>query len=309
MACFYPRTMYPPLGGGRPTFVRPAGHSGRTVVVRCGQCIGCRADVSRDWATRIIDEARFYQSNWFVTLSFDDEHLPDDLCVRRDDVQLFVMRAAKAAKRRGLLEGSGLRCFYNGEYGTETKRPHYHLILFGLGLTDLKKWKRNERGEQMWTSPFLEKVWGKGRVIIGSVSAESAGYVAGYAVRDKWAKSKVYELVDPETGECRERTRPFIGMSRRPGIGRRFVEKFGGQFLAGDFSVVNGRKRPNPPYYHRVLEQLSADAAAVLKAKREAGMRTPAAKRERTAERLAAREVCFRAKRGIARRGTRGDVV
>lgn len=308
MACFYPRTMFPPVGGGRPVYVMPAGHSGRTVEVRCGQCIGCRADDSRDWATRIVDESRLWKSNWFVTLTFDDECLPDDQSVSRVDVQRFIMRAAKAAKRRGLLEGPGLRCFYNGEYGTQTKRPHYHAILFGLELVDLVPWAKNERKEQMWTSAFLAEVWARGRVIVGSVTTESAGYVAGYAIRDKWAKNRVYELVDPETGLCQERVRPFIGMSRRPGIGRRFIERFGHSLLAGDYSVANGKKRPTPRYYHRVLEQTAPETAATLLARSEAARRLPAAKRERSVERLKVREECFRAKRALSRRGTSGDV-
>lgn len=308
MPCFHPIEAFPSPSGGRISFSRPVGHSGRVQHIACGQCIGCRRDDQVSWAVRIFHEAKLWDQSWFLTFTFSDEFLPESGSVSRRDVQLLFKRLAKAAKAAGLLEGPGVRRFGNGEYGTHTQRPHYHAIVFGLVLNDLKPWKKNERGEQMWTSAFLERVWGLGRVVVGAVTPESAAYVAGYTVRDREARREPYGFIDPRTGELVERVAPFRYMSRRPGIGAGFVDRYSGQFAAGDFSVLNGRKVPNPNYYRRRLEQLAPELAERLRVERLDRATTPEAKRERRPARLAAREAVAKARRGVARVGSRGAV-
>lgn len=301
MPCFYPLKAYPSPGGGRISFSRPPGHSGREQHIACGQCIGCRADRSIEWAARISHECLSWSANWFITLTYEDDCLPADLSIDKREVILFFKRLREAAAARGLLEGSGVRRFYNGEYGTRTQRAHYHAIIFGVRLPDLKFWKNNDRGERMWTSDFLAEVWHKGRVVVGSVTPASAAYCAGYCLRDSGAKHLPYGFIDPDTGELCERTPPFIGMSRRPGIGRAYVERYGGQLAAGDFVIIDGRKVPSPKYYRRVLESLNPHLAEQLATAREAAAHTPRAKRERRPDRLKARETVARAKRALGK--------
>lgn len=307
MPCFHPNEAYPSPSGGRISFVRPPGHSGRVQHVKCGQCIGCRRDDQIAWAVRCTHEAMLWKCSWFLTFTYDDEHLPADASVSRREVQLLFKRLAKAAKSAGLLEGAGVRRFGNAEYGTRTQRAHYHAIVFGLVLTDLKPWKRNERGEHMWTSRFLDRVWGKGRVIVGSVTADSAAYVAGYTVRDREAKRDPYGFIDPDTGELVERVAPFRYMSRRPGIGAGFVEKYLPQFHV-DYQILNGRKVPSPEYYRRRLEELAPELAERLSSEREAQAFTPRAKADRRPARLRVREICADSRRRFARKGSRGAV-
>lgn len=308
MPCFHPIEAFPNPSGGSVLFSRPPGHSGRVQHIPCGQCIGCRRDDQIQWSVRVVHEAMAWDWCWFLTFTFSDEHLPDSGSVSRRDVQLLFKRLAKAAKSAGLLEGPGVRRFGNAEYGTHTQRAHYHAIVFGLALNDLKPWKKNERGEQMWTSAFLDGVWGKGRVVVGLVTPDSAAYVAGYTVRDLEAKRQPYGFIDPYTGELVERVAPFRYMSRRPGIGAFYVDRFGHQFEAGDFQILNGRKVPSPKYYRRRLEELAPELAARLAAEREAEAFSPRAKRERRPDRLAAREAVAKAKRSVARVGSRGAV-
>lgn len=308
MPCFHPIEAFPNPSGGAILFSRPPGHSGRVQHVACGQCIGCRRDDQISWSVRIFHEAQLWVSSWFLTFTYSDDCLPSSGSVSRREVQLLFKRLAKAAKAAGLLEGEGVRRFGNAEYGTHTQRAHYHAIVFGLSLTDLKPWKRNDRGEQMWTSAFLERVWGKGRVVVGVVTPDSAAYVAGYTVRDREAKRDPYGFIDPHTGELVERVAPFRYMSRRPGIGAGYVDRYTGQFEAGDYAILNGRKVPNPGYYRRRLAELAPDLAERLRVDREAEAFSPRAKRERRPDRLAAREAVAKAKRSFARVGSRGAV-
>ena len=46
------------------------------VLVPCGHCVGCRLDYSRVWAERCVHEASKYEHNYFLTLTYDDDHLP-----------------------------------------------------------------------------------------------------------------------------------------------------------------------------------------------------------------------------------------
>lgn len=306
MSCFHPLEAFANPKGGKPFFSRPSGHSGRVLSLPCGQCIGCRLDRCCDWSARITHEALFWESNWFLTWTFGDGHYPPDGCVRREVIQDSFKRLRERAKRRGLLEGPGLRKFYNAEYGSQTQRAHYHAIVFGLKLPDLVVWKNNERGERLWTSAFLDEAWGFGRVMVGAVTPTSAAYVAGYCLRDTSAKHSPYGFVDVDTGEFRERVAPFVGMSRRPGIGRGFFDKFRGDVFPRDFALIEGRKVPTPKYYRRLLETANPVLAAELKAKREASVYSPESKRERRPARLAVREVCKVAQVGSGKRGSRG---
>lgn len=301
MPCFHPLKAYPSPTGGRPSFTRPPGHSGREQHISCGQCIGCRADRACEWSARIVHETLSWGASWFITLSYSDDFLPADGSIDKRELQLFFKRLREAAQARGLLEGSGVRRFYNGEYGTRTQRAHYHAIIFGVRLPDLKPWAKNARGEQTWTSDFLSEVWGKGRVVVGSVTAASAAYVASYCLRDSGAKHLPYGFIDPGTGELCERVPPFVGMSRRPGIGRAYVERYGHQLAAGDFVILGGRKVPSPKYYRNVLESLNPELAERLATARSDAAVTPKAKRERRPDRLASREMVAKAKRSLGR--------
>jgi len=97
MACYHPLTAY--LSGHqtnnatgkayrRVSFKETDEHD-RQISLPCGQCIGCRLERSRQWAMRCIHEAQLHQNNCFITLTYDDEHLPKDLSLDHRDFQLF----------------------------------------------------------------------------------------------------------------------------------------------------------------------------------------------------------------------------
>ena len=174
----------------------------------CGQCMSCRLNHARMWSIRISHEASTHLHNVFLTLTYDDEHLPVDNSVHKRDLQLFFKRLRKSL-------GTKIRYFACGEYGDKFGRPHYHAIVFGLSA-DCAVF-RNKKFDRKTQGYYCDMpCWDKGFVHIGSVTVDSANYVAGYVTKKlKGKNAKDYYLqkgIEPE----------FVLMSRRPGIGSDF---------------------------------------------------------------------------------------
>ena len=131
------------------------------VEIPCGKCIGCRLAYSRMWADRCIAEATLHEDNFFVTLTYNDENLPivadpetgeikkNIHTLDKRDVQLFFKRL-----RKNYPYENNLRFFMAGEYGSTTARPHYHALIFGLKLDDLKIYKKTTLGFNLYNSEF-----------------------------------------------------------------------------------------------------------------------------------------------------------
>jgi len=172
------------------------------IQVPCGQCIGCRLEYARVWATRCWHESLMHDQSYFVTLTYDDDHLKTFSLVP-EDLTNFFKRLRKYKK---------IRYYACGEYGDKNGRPHYHAVIFGLDLNDLRAFSINKFGDPLYRSPFLASVWNNGFVTIGEVTFQSCSYVARYVMKKQKGKgSKVYD----ELGIIP----PFVRMSRRPGIG------------------------------------------------------------------------------------------
>lgn len=225
----------------------------RAKLIPCGQCLSCRLTKAQNWATRIHHEASMHEDNSFVTLTYSDEHLPGDLSLNQADFTLFMRRLGD---RYGVT-----RYFGCGEYGGRTLRPHYHAILFGLGFPDRYLWKQSPAGDLLFRSPALEEVWGKGHCIIGAVTLTSAEYVARYTIKkvngDRLEESLTRGPVNPLTGETPWRVADeFLSMTKRPGLGSAWLEKYHSDVFPSDFVVINGRKRAVPPFYLRQLAEM-----------------------------------------------------
>lgn len=129
-----------------------------------------------------------HRASSFVTLTYDDEHLPEGGTLVPRDAQLFLKRLRK------LVAPMSLRFFLVGEYGEQRERPHYHLALFGMGL----------EGEAL-----VHKAWGMGFTQTAFLTQQSAQYIAGYVVK---------KLTDPDDRRLKGRHPEFSRMSRN-GIG------------------------------------------------------------------------------------------
>ena len=99
------------------------------VQVPCGLCLECRIQHARQWADRCVLEAKNYKDNYFVTLTYDDDFLPNHNSLEPRDLQLFLKRLRKTFPH------TKIRFLASGEYGDSSFRPHYHLILLNH-LTD-----------------------------------------------------------------------------------------------------------------------------------------------------------------------------
>ena len=127
------------------------------IQIPCGKCIGCRLEYSRQWANRCMLELQYHDSAYFVTLTYNEEHVPrtglhGEMSLRKRDFQLFMKRLRKK------YSDDRIRFYAAGEYGTTTQRPHYHAILFGLHLDDLQVYKSKD-SYKYFTSPGLQRVW------------------------------------------------------------------------------------------------------------------------------------------------------
>ena len=245
------------------TVRRNASFSAVALQVPCGQCIGCRLEHARQWAVRCMHEKSLYSQSSFLTLTYDDEWLPEGGTLVKRHLQLFMKRLRKKY-------GVGLRFYASGEYGETTARAHYHVLLFNLDFADKKLYKRNGRGEPLYTSESLSSIWTYGRSLIGGVTFESCCYVAGYVV-DKVTGERADRFYSRVTsdGVCYELVRPFSVMSRRPGIGTAWYEKYGAHAYEFDSVVIRGREVRPPRFYDGLHERVDKLGLARIKSKRK----------------------------------------
>lgn len=228
-----------------------AGFYDRHITTSCGQCKGCRKEHARQWAVRIMHEAQMHQANSFVTLTYDDEHLPAHGGLHIRDWQLFAKRFRK--------KFGPFRFYHCGEYGDSGGRPHYHVCLFGHDFSGDRKFYKIHKGNRLYVSAELESVWGKGFAPIGDLTFGSATYVARYTLKKLRGKlDKFYGLHLP----------PYSTMSRNPGIGASWLEKFGDQVYPRDEVISGGRPQRPPKYYDLRWHDGLENEYAALKARR-----------------------------------------
>lgn len=227
------------------------------LLIPCGQCRGCRLEYSRQWANRCMLELQDHDSAWFVTLTYNDEHVPvnyyadlltgeayPSMTLDKIELQSFMKRVRKRFSK------DKIRFFACGEYGPLNMRPHYHLILFGLHLDDLQLTEKTELGYQYYESPRLNGAWTdeygnmKGFVNIGQVSWETCAYVARYILKKQKGKGagfyKDFNII-PE----------FSQMSLKPGIGRNYYDTHPDLYKYEyiNISTEKGGMKFRPPRY------------------------------------------------------------
>lgn len=175
-----------------PTAMHPTGFRR----VPCGHCEDCKRRLRNQWMFRIKQEAKSHLLNYFITLTYDDDHiLFDNLgnpSVHRPHIQSFFKVLRK------LIYPSKIRYFGIAEYGPRTFRPHYHVIIFG------------------WPSSFdlystIKRSWSHGQnITLTALIDAQIMYVCRYHT-DKGFTPKNYEPT-------------FTFMSRNPGIGFSYTQ-------------------------------------------------------------------------------------
>jgi len=270
MACYHPLTAYR-TESGDVVFSELARNGGGTqFLLSCGQCIGCRLERSKQWAIRCVHESKLWPVNSFVTFTYSDEHVPEDMSLRYRDFQLFIKRLRRA--------GHSVRFFTSGEYGTVTKRPHYHALLFNYWPSDGIFYQKGEYGD-LYSSPALTKLWGLGNCLYGEVTFESAAYVARY-------------ICDKVTGDAAPahyagRVPEFMHCSRAPAIGQAWFQRYFKDYQSGT-CVIRGKEVLPPKRYRKLIKNTFPDEWSDIEARMELHMAKYAG--ERSESRLAVRE-------------------
>lgn len=250
----------------------------------CGQCIGCRLERSRQWAIRCVHEASLYERNSFITLTYDEGHLPLDGSLHVEDWQLFMKRLRKRAA------GVRIRFFHCGEYGERVRRPHFHACLFNWDFPDRKFWScRN--GVNLFRSALLEELWPSGFSTVGDVTFESAAYVARYIMKKVTGDRALSHYVDRSTGVVL--SPEYTTMSRGGrgglgGIGKGWFDKYSLDVYPHDFVVLRGMKMRPARFYDGLYDDVDPEDFARVKARRNT--RGFVLRSDNTAERLLVKE-------------------
>lgn len=242
--------------------------------VPCGRCAFCLATKRSDWVQRLAVEWKHSSGSCFVTLTYANPHLTwknGQSQLVKADLQKWFKRVRKAGYR--------FRYYAVGEYGSQTYRPHYHVLVFGSV-----------------PEHAIRKAWDKGTVHIGQITLASCGYCCKYVINSKDWKMK------------KGREKPFAIMSRKPGIGSQYLTKAMVAWHKSDrknYMISDGQKRHLPRFYKEkifskidrvrianrdqraALESLRAELVSI--GKKNPRMRNPMEYREKQLKLLATR--------------------
>lgn len=271
MKCLYPITAWRSRESpqGALVFNQHDGIPSSMLKLPCGQCIPCRLEHSRRWAIRCIHEASMFEKNCFITLTYDNEHLPENQSLIKRDFQLFMKQLRQMNRRvekKLKLPAKAIRFFSCGEYGDLTNRPHYHACIFNFDFAD-KKHFTTRNGIPLYRSDALEKLWKKGNSLIGEVTFESAAYCARYIMKKITG--------EPAADHYQDRLPEFILMSRRPGIGKAWFDKYNADIYNHDILIIRGGIKCRPPkYYDSLFDKLNTEKFTQIKLNRKEKINT-----------------------------------
>lgn len=230
--CLFPIKAATNPEGGRPN-LDPEGD----LQLPCGKCNECISKRAIEWATRAKHEISEHTENCFLTLTYNDQNLPSNFIVK-DDFQKFIKKLRKKLNQK-------FKYMVSYEYGSKNFRPHMHAIIFGYNPPNQKLIKVSSKGYNLYTSPIIENLWGKGYHSIAEANEKTAYYIASYAL-----KGKEKSLYHPNTGEyCT--LQDTMDVSKRPAIGLTYLLKNYDQLVDSGMSL--------PRYYTKKLEEYHPD--------------------------------------------------
>lgn len=293
MPCFFPVDAFELEGGGRPSFDPYHPLRIRAIKLPCHQCRGCRMQRASMMGMRCMHEASLYGiNNSFITLTYDDEHLPEGGTLVKRDFQLFMKRL------RYEFRDTRVRFLGVGEYGDRSDRPHYHALIFNHRFDRSRQPVSSGKDGKTYMSEELKKLWPYGMSSTGDLTFRSAGYVCRYALKKRSENGLAVRVIDAD-GVITMLEPEFSLMSTHPGLGTGWLQKYQQHTFAWDHVIVNGKERPVPAYYDRLFERWGGDIETVkfareLKARRHAADNTP--------ERLDVRERVAEAREAMLKR-------
>lgn len=314
MPCFRPLKGYYGAAINKDTgkrslvFTSDRGLVSSPVEVPCGRCIGCRLDRSLMWAVRCVHESQMHEDNCFLTLTYDDAHLPENGSLRPRDFVLFMKRL------RERIAPCQVKFFHCGEYGDKGGRPHDHVLIFGWRPPDLV-FHTMRNGNPVYLSSLVAELWRQGIIEVGDVTFQSAAYCARYVLK-KWSADNLTEedlyeamrkydeakkcggydtaprermLADVKASVYQGRLPEYVSMSRRPGIGSTWFDRFKSDVYPHGFVVLpSGKKAKVPKFYEN---KFSIDEPVKLAMIKGEGLIKAQACPDNSPARLSVREV------------------
>lgn len=191
------------------------------LTVPCGKCPACLHARSSAWVFRMEQENKRHSHSLFVTLTYDYDHVPlspsGRMSLRKKDFQDFMKRVRKRAGK-----GRVIKYYACGEYGSQTFRPHFHAIMFGV------------------TESEVRASWTDGHVHVGEVAGASIAYTTKYVNKGK--------LIPMYQGD--DRLPEFSLMSQ--GLGKNYLTpqmiRYHKEGLKDHVTLPGGKKQPIPRY-------------------------------------------------------------
>lgn len=264
-----------------------------TKEIICGQCIECRIRKAQEDSQRCMAEAQTSEHDcYFLTLTYDDEHLPEPilsfpyhdvpgevhdkpvLCspLKKKDFQDWIKRFRMQLERKQGFKG--VRYFYCGEYGSQSNRPHMHVLLFNVDLPDLEvaftRSLTSGKDIKYFQSKFVSDSWGQGFVSISPLTWENIAYTCRYVMKKKTGKHSEAYLKKCFEAQVQPVPYEFTNRSTKPALGRAYYEEH--KDFIHEFDKVlmpNGKELKPAKYYDKLYDLEDPEAMAAIKLLRE----------------------------------------
>lgn len=206
-------------------------------MIPCGKCLKCKKSKAAEWSNRLVCESKYHKDSCFLTITYDQDHVPRTYdsngrlrySLRKSDLQKFIKRLRRYLEYNQL---GDIRYYAVGEYGSKTYRPHYHAIIFGFFPDDAEIVKYNSKGQHLYASATLSRLWSFGEILVGRANPQTMFYTAAYVTGKQvgFASHAWYGAmgIDP----------PFSVMSRKPGIGQQYALDHKDKVLSNEQLVV-----------------------------------------------------------------------
>lgn len=277
-------------------FNKEIGSPWRWQTIPCRNCWACQLSYSAEWATRIMYECALHpNTNFFITLTYDEEHLPiaesvkipekiwnretkqydtkwhygtnlgDENCnegtLYQPHIEKFIHDIRQYFERK--YHHTGIKYFYCGEYGEKNHRPHFHIILMNCPLDPLENhdYHIDDNMKKHFKNDVIDKYWKYGLTDVAYVEWSNAAYTARYCTKKLFNK-------DPESYAKECKIPEYLRMSRN--IGREWYEEHKDEIYHTDEIIMKtvknkiGANKP-PKAWDRLYSEDNPELMEVIK--------------------------------------------
>ncbi len=249
-----------PSGKRKYTFKAPIGFPSAGIPVPCGRCAACLESRRKEWCKRLLLESTCWPFSSFVTLTYDDNHLPWCKLACKRHVQKFLKRFRHISRDYDI-PFVPFKYFIVSEYGSKHCRPHFHGLFFGLDfllepyrprLVAMSKYP-------LFTSEILSDIWGLGYVTVDRLTSANIAYVSKYITKQSDKSHPTWSLKS-------------IGLARDLFVNKHGLTDFGRSSVISGFVSVPSRHNPLrvrvPKFVDRYVERFDLPLYDTLRVKR-----------------------------------------